>query len=248
MAVANRELFSRVLGYQNELIAFFTGGGKFDEDGYQRLRADLLNNQSYSGLAPSFLRKCRDTGALWSFAKGIDGSWEPRRVFLREQFEPLLDLLENGPPRGEQYPGEYDASAWTGVPTGVQRVVAIRTMIPLAQASIEVLIAQLEAPNHNGAPPLDELDEALKHLKALHSRLGEILQILDKNGKITLEGEGLIAEAARYGKRAAKALKEDPIPYALSASILAILSACGFPGIAGYLGGIALAVRKPRNP
>jgi hypothetical protein len=248
MAAANEELFSRVLGYQNELIAFFAGGGKFDEDYYQRVRADLLNNPGYRGLAPEFLRKCRDTGSLWSFAKRVDPSWEPRRNFLREQFEPLLDVLENGVPKAERYPGEYDSSAWTGVQTGAQRVAAIRTMLPLAQASIEVLIRQLEAPNHNGAPPLDELDEALKHLKTLHSRLGEILRSIDQNGKITVESEGLIAEAARYGKRAAKALKEDPIPYALSASILAILSACGFPGIAGYLGGIALAVRKPKEP
>lgn len=238
--------FSRVLDYQNQMIAFFTGGGKIDDPAYQELRSDLLNNPNYRGLAPEFLRRCRDASALWSFAKSVDGSWEPRRVFLRAQFEPLLDLLENGAPKGEYLGSAYDASAWTGAPSGVQRIAAIRTMIPVAQASIEVLITQLETPNHNGAPPLDEIDEALKHLKALHSRLGEILEMIDAHGKITVEGEGLIAEAARYGKRAAKALKHDPMPYALSASILALLSACGFPGIAGYLGGIALAVRKPR--
>lgn len=243
---SRRDLFDRVLTYQNELISFFAGGGKFEEGYYQDLRHDLLENPDYKGLAPKFLRRQRDIGSLWSFAKGVDTSWEPRRAFLREQFEPLLDYLENGGRRDDRYAGPYDASAWTGASTGLQQIAAMRTMLPLAQASIEVLIAHLEEPNHNGAPPVDEIEEALKQLKSLHLRLGSILEIIGHDGKITIEGEGLIAEAARYGKRAAKALKDDPLPYAFSASILGILSACGFPGIAGYLSGIALNVRKKR--
>lgn len=232
------------MGHQNELIEFFAGGEKFEDDYYKNMRSDLLDRQAYRSLAPDFIRRCRDTGALWSFAKSVDPSWEPRRAFLREQFEPLLDYLENGFHSTDQQPGPYDASAWTGAQTGTQRVAALRTMIPLAQASVEVLISHLEQPNHNGAPPLDDVTDALKHLKRLHSHLGAILSIVNSQGNISVIGEGLVAEAARYGKRAAKALKEDPIPYALSATILGILSACGFPGIAGYLSGIALNVRK----
>ena len=55
---------------------------------------------------------------------------------------------------------------------------------------------------------------------------------------------GLPSEAARYAKRAAKALRDDPMPYAVSATILAIMTACGIPGIGGYLTGVALSMKK----
>jgi hypothetical protein len=132
MATTNAEdtpsetLFERVLRYQDELIGFFTNSNSMAEGDYTDLRRDLLNNPAYGGLAPAFLRRYRDTGSLWSFAKSVDPSWEPRRVFLRNQFEPLLDLLEshNTAP-SQRMPGNYDASAWTGVQAGPQRVRAV---------------------------------------------------------------------------------------------------------------------------
>jgi hypothetical protein len=57
-------------------------------------------------------------------------------------------------------------------------------------------------------------------------------------------GQSLAAEAARYAKRAARALRDDPMPYLWSALLLGIFEACGLPGIGGYLGGVALNVRK----
>ncbi|MBO9696673.1 MAG: hypothetical protein J7499_10795 [Sphingopyxis sp.] len=239
------EAYERISGYLGDLIGFFTGGS-LDGDTYPAMRADLLRNPQYNGLAPTFLKRCRDTSALWSFAKSVDGSWEPRRQFLREQFEPLLDYLEGGAVTGAQQrmPGLYDASAWTGVSEPAQRARAVHALVPLAQAAIEALIAQLEAPGHNGGPPLDEIDAALEHLRKLHTSLGELLLVADEGGLFSSRGEGLMVEAARYGRRAAKALKNDPVPYALSATLLGLLTACGFPGIGGYLSGIAIALKK----
>jgi hypothetical protein len=34
------------------------------------------------------------------------------------------------------------------------------------------------------------------------------------------------------------------MPYLSSALLLGVLTACGFPGVGGYLGGVALTVQK----
>jgi len=109
---------------------------------------------------------------------------------------------------------------------------------------VEHLIATLEAPSHNGGPPLDETVAAIECLRQLHRALGEMLVAADEGKLEDAFNSGLPAEAARFGKRAAKAFRDDPMPYAVSATILAIMTACGVPGIAGYLAGVALTMKK----
>lgn len=237
--------FRRVKGYMDTLIQFFAGGEKMDQATYEEMRDDLRGNPFYKGLAPAFLETAWDTATLWSIAKSVDPSWEPRRRFLREQFEPLLTYLENGEQQSRPMPGAYDATAWTRIQNPGQRLRAVQTLIPVAQASIGALIAHLEAPSHNGGPRLDEVDQALASLRNLHRVLGELLIAADEGQLDTLTGEGLMIEASRYGRRAAKALKNDPMPYALSATVIAILTACGCADLGGYLAGIALAIRRP---
>lgn len=241
------DLFDRVLDYQNDLIGFFTGES-LDENRFRQIREDLLENPAYGDLAPKWIRRNRDLSALWSFAKSVDGSWEPRRQFLREEFEPLLDHLERGGAQAApRMPGPYDASAWTGVASTAQQAKAIKTLIPVSMASIEILIAHLEAPSHNGGPLLDEIEHAIKHLRDLHASLGELLKAAESGQLKQQIANGLLAEIARYGRQLARSLKHDPIPYALSGALLAIFTACGLPGLGGYLGGIAAAMRKPTN-
>jgi hypothetical protein len=238
-------LLTKVNEYLGDLIAAFTGT-TLEPERYKDLRTDLLRNPIYAGLAPDFLKRNRDTSALWSFAKSIDGSWEPRRVFLREQFEPLLEYLEKGALQPKRrMPNSYDSSAWAGIDNPAQRVRAVKTLVPLAQSAIDALINHLEQPSHNGGPPLDEITEALNHLRKLHSKLGEILLAADEGTLTSSRGEGLMDEAARFAKRAAKSLKEDPLPYAFSATLLAIFTACGFPGLGGYISAVAMAIKKP---
>lgn len=103
--------YERVLNYQGDLIAFFTGS-KMDDRAYGEMRRELLGDPRFNGLAPTFLKRCRDTGSLWSFAKSVDSSWEPRRKFIRDEFEPLLSFLETGRKGPKLFmPGPYDASA-----------------------------------------------------------------------------------------------------------------------------------------
>jgi hypothetical protein len=237
----------RVLRYQDDLIGFFTGGS-MDGGAYPSMRQDLMNNPIYAGKAPTFLRRIRDTGALWSFAKSVDPSWEPRRQYLRLQFEPLLDYLESEQAKPQSLPaGPYNSSAWTGAKGTTERAKAIRTLLPVAQAAIGALIADLEKPSHNGGPPLDEVEEAVNLLRQLHAKLGELLNAVEDGKLGTQAGEGLIVEAARYGKRAARALRHDPMPYATAATVLAIMASCGFPSIGGYLSAVALMIQKPRQ-
>ena len=56
--------------------------------------------------------------------------------------------------------------------------------------------------------------------------------------------EGLATETARYAKRAARALRDDPVPYTIAASVLALLTACGLPGIGGFLSSVAIQMKK----
>lgn len=239
-------LFDEVLNFQGDLIDYFTGGKGLEEAQYQVMRRRLLEDPRYGGLAPSWLRRNRDLGALWSFAKSVDGRWEPRRQFLREQFEPLLDFLERGGRQSSpRMPGPYDANAWTGVQTTVQQVRAIQTLIPVAQAAVGSLIQHLDVPNHNGGPMLDEVEFALERLRKLHAALGTLLNAVEQGNLKDSIDTGLVAEIARYGRQAARSLKHDPLPYALSGTLLALFTACGFPGLGGYLGGIAIAIKKP---
>ncbi len=230
--------------YQGDMIEFFTGS-KIDGQAYSAMRKELLEDPRFGGLAPKFFRRCRDTGSLWSYAKSVDSSWEPRRKFIRDEFEPLLSLLETGwsGPKAAM-PGPYDTNAWTGIQGSIQQTKAIKTLIPVAQATIQVLIDHLERPSHNGGPPLDEVQGAIEQLRSLHRALGQLLDAADE-GKLTSEvRNGLLPEIARYGKRAARALKDDPVPYALTALLLAISTACGAPGVGGYLGMVAMSMKK----
>lgn len=96
----NKSALDCVLDYQ-ELLVGAVADIRMSEEDFNFVRHDLLNNPAYGGLAPSFLRRTRTTSAFWSFAKGIDSSWEPRRVYIRQQFEPLLDYLEHASPTQE---------------------------------------------------------------------------------------------------------------------------------------------------
>jgi hypothetical protein len=236
--------YERVVSYLAALTSFFTGGHDLDADSYRAMRDDMISNAEYGGLAPTLFRRNRDTSSLWSFAKGVDPSWEPRRQYLRNEFEPLLQHLERLNPPPQAMPPSYDSSAWTGVQSAGQRVTAVKTLIPVAQSAIEILIKILEQPSSNGGPPLDEVEGALRHLKQLHAALGAVLEAA-ANGQLKSSGaEGLMTEASRYARRAAKALKHDPLPYATAATVLGLMTACGFPSIGGFLVSVALSVKK----
>jgi hypothetical protein len=214
---------------------------------FEVLRKMILADPTYKQVIPPFVRRHRNLGSLWPAFKSFDPQWEPRRVEVRKQFEPALEVAERAElfVSNDPVPPGYDSTAWTGASKPADRIKAVKTLIPVTLLAIEQLIASLETPNHNGAPPLDGTKEAVEQLRALHSALGALLAAADDGKLFNTVNEGIATEAARYAKRAAKALRDDPIPYAFSAMILAVMSACGVGGsIAGWLAGVAINMKR----
>lgn len=240
-----------LLHFQNILLRAIEGAR--DEEinrEYREMRAALLADPRYEDTIPQFVRRHRDLGSLWPTLKSFDPQWEPRRVEVRRQFEPALAEADRtdpfGSPPQQSWAGDppFDSTAWTGATKPGARLAAVKTMLPLARAAVERLIENLDAPRHNGGPPLDGTVEAIDALRSLHGLLGEIIQAADEGKLDQAYNDGMVLEACRYAKRAAKKLRDDPMPYAMSALLLSVLSACGFPGIAGFLSGVAANIQR----
>lgn len=231
-----------------------------DEELADRLRSMLINNadgrhsiaddRQYPQLRNELLRRGLDAPDVLFTHPSLDSfnasmkriATKPERVQkVRDQFEPFLQQLSQ--PR----PEPIDSSLWTGQQGRAARLKMVRTLLPLAQSAVESMIADLSAPNPNGGPILDEREEALKHLRDLHRSLGELLAAADAGHLDDELGQGLQAQTARFAKRAARALRSDPAPYVSSALLLGIFTACGLPGIGGYLADVALSVRKHKR-
>lgn len=94
--MASRDaLYETTLELRDLLIAYATGqGAQGDEGRYQDIREELLEEPMVRTALPSFVRRHRTLGEFWSFIKGESPRYEPRRIFLREQFADVLDMLE----------------------------------------------------------------------------------------------------------------------------------------------------------
>jgi hypothetical protein len=222
---------------------------------YQTLRKGLLSNPEYADLVPRMVRTSRDLTGVWAEMKAFADQWEPRRAEVRNFMGPLLDRAEEFEARAEgaavepaRLETKSTSSDWTGSLSSQQRMAVARDLLPIVRASLESLIKDLQAPGHNGGPILDDQKEAIDNLKRLHAVIGEILEACEDGSWDEVVTQGLPAQASRYAKRAAKLLKEDPMPYAVSALMLGIFHAAGFPEIGGYLAGIALTVPKGAQP
>lgn len=205
-----------------------------DDSQYPDLRRELMRRSSE---VPSFLLTHPSVDSFTASIKGVPNKAE-REERVRNDFHPHLRSL------GVRVGSTIDSSGWTGEPSRTVRLKTVRALLPLAQTSIESMIATLDAPNPNGAPILDERKEAIENLRELHRTLGQLLQAIDSGHFDDELGQNLQAEAARFAKRTARAVRDDPMPYLSSALLLGILYACGFPGVGGYLSGVALTVKK----
>lgn len=205
-----------------------------DDSQYPNLRRELLRR---TGAAPPLLTTHPSVDSFSAYIKGIRG--KPARVqMVREEFGTFLEAL-NG-----QSSSLADASTWTGIENRSARLSAVRNLLPLAQAAVEGMITALSDTGGNGAPLLDEREEAVGHLRQLHGALGDLLAAAESGHLEDELGQGLAAEAARYATRAARALRDDPLPYITSGLLHGLFAACGFPGLGGFLGGIAQNIRK----
>lgn len=205
-----------------------------DDSQYPDLRRELLRRTANG---PPLLLTHPTVDSFNAYIKGIKGK-AARVQRVRDEFGPLLASLEGGAKAA------IGSSAWTGIESRTERLHVVRNILPLAQAAVEGMIAALSDTGGNGAPLLDEREEAVAHLRKLHGALGDLLAAADAGHLDDELGEGLAAEAARYAKKVARALRDDPMPYVASGLLNGILAICGFPGVGGFLGGIALNIRK----
>ncbi|MCF1264106.1 abortive infection family protein [Morganella morganii] len=75
------------------LIARATGGNYSISD-YKIFRDFLINSDNYSPLLPSFVRTCRDPDQFWGFIKPRFNTYNDRRNYIWQEFEPLLSYIE----------------------------------------------------------------------------------------------------------------------------------------------------------
>lgn len=208
-------------------------------------RRSVGDDQQYPNLRRELIRRRLNTPPLVSthpsvdsFAAYIRGIDRPERVpKVREEFEAIFLPTE------EASAPVFDAAEWGAPPSEGSRLRTVKRLLPLAQAAVDSMITTLSEPNPNGGPMLDSKAEAIEHLRELHQTLGELLSTLEDGG-FNEKGQRLLGEAAGYAKRAARSLRDDPMPYLASALLLGIFEACGLPGIANYLAGMAANIRK----
>lgn len=93
MAQTGREMLEKAERLRKLLETQATGGFA-DEAEYESLRQELLSNAATKNKLPEWVRRCRDLASFWDFIKPKFAHYHERRNYLREEFEPLLTLLE----------------------------------------------------------------------------------------------------------------------------------------------------------
>jgi hypothetical protein len=205
-----------------------------DDRQYGPPRRELMRRSSE---VPSLLNTHPTLNSFSAYVTGIpDRNVRVERV--RAEFDALNDKALKDPA------DHHEASDWTGLDTKASRLRAVKNLIPLAQSAVEGMISALSEPGGNNGPLLDHREEALVHLRALHEALGKLLTAADEGHFEDELGQGFAAEASRFAKRAARALRDDPMPYIAQGLLVGVLSACGVPGLGEFLGGIAGAMKK----
>ena len=188
-------------------------------------------------VTPEMVVRNHDLGAFWSYIKSVSEQWEPRRQHVRDEFRDFLTAAEALP---ETSP-EVSSSAWTGTKNPKEEAAAAKVLLPVAQAAIEALIDHLERGRGNGGPPLDDHKEALEALKGLHAALGGLIVAYEKT---ETPAASIKQEVVDYLGRAAKAMKDDPMPFAFSALCMAVCAGAGLPTVAAWLGAATMVIRK----
>lgn len=87
--------FDKVSYLVNLLTARATGIAADDQE-FELLRRELLNNAELAPMLPTWLRQHRNLDSFWGFIQPKFGTYAERRTYLSEQFTQLLDLLEFG--------------------------------------------------------------------------------------------------------------------------------------------------------
>ncbi len=92
----NEERLRKVESLKNLLVARATGGSDaLDGAEYILLRRTLLADQHIAEKLPRFVMTCRSLNEFWGVVKMKSPNYAGRREFLRQEFDPLLTMLES---------------------------------------------------------------------------------------------------------------------------------------------------------
>jgi hypothetical protein len=215
-------LFERAQELQNLLVSHATGA-RADDGEYTRLRALFMEQSTLLPLVPAIVRTNRNLNQFWQAIKVLHDTYEKRRRFLWDAFEPLLAHLE-GAQRApsdtlvsaqiERFDAQHVQAAWS-------KALERRTLDPegaltsartLLESVCKHILEQAQIP-FGDSPDITKLYRlASEHLNCAPSQHTEVLfkQIL---GACTTVVEGLGALRNRlsdaHGKGAA-AVKPAP--------------------------------------
>ena len=84
------------VSYLVNLLTSRATGLSADNNEYEILRRELLNDSELSLLLPSWLKQHRNLDTFWGFIQPKFSTYAERRTYISEQFTPVLDLLEFG--------------------------------------------------------------------------------------------------------------------------------------------------------
>ncbi|MBR9648579.1 abortive infection family protein [Clostridium tyrobutyricum] len=86
-------ILEKVEYLQNAMISFATNDD-YENEKYEKYRIDIINEVALTKLIPKILKKYRSGGEFWPFIKTKFAHYQQRRVFIYEQFRPLINFLE----------------------------------------------------------------------------------------------------------------------------------------------------------
>lgn len=115
------QLIIKIESFKNMLVSHATGG-RCDASEFANLRRELLEIPRIASKLPRFVRTCRTPGEFWGFIKPKFATYHERREFLREEFDPVLSMIESesrSPSDGnvsatiQQINSDYVHETWT---------------------------------------------------------------------------------------------------------------------------------------
>jgi hypothetical protein len=93
--MANKKILTAALSLKNMLVARATGDTSGRDDEYQELRQQLLDDPFSKAKLPDCVLTCRAIGEFWGFIQPKFKTYPERRDYLRQEFDPLLTMLES---------------------------------------------------------------------------------------------------------------------------------------------------------
>src|SRR5689334_10977654 len=89
------ELLDKVTRLKLILIQRATGGIEALTE-FVQIRRELMAEPSIKGKLPGFLKYCTDLGEFWAHIKEKFSTYRERRAYIRDQFLPVITMLEGG--------------------------------------------------------------------------------------------------------------------------------------------------------